>query len=216
MEQQFSPMIIFQESLGSSHTSITSLILSAPLCRTSHYLHGISRKVILLSQNCGRTCREGRRVVALNGTGVSYWTQSPESSSPLFFFFGHWVLTLLTSVRCRGRGAGRAWCWSGMQLLIVVASLGEHRRRCVSFSSCSTHTQKLWHTHLAAPQCVRSSQSRGQTCVPGTGRQILMHCTTREVHSSALLLAPKVLLWSTQCELGSQSFLCFSGHKQTK
>ena len=138
MEQQFSPMIIFQESLGSSHTSITSLILSAPLCRTSHYLHGISRKVILLSQNCGRTCREGRRVVALNGTGVSYWTQSPESSSPLFF----WSLGTDTFNFCEVQGQG------GREGLVLIWYAASH---CGGFSwgaqTKVRELQQLQHTH---------------------------------------------------------------------
>ena len=35
---------------------------------------------------------------------------------------------------------------------------------------------------LVAPQHVEASQTRDQTHVPCTGRQILIHWTTREVH----------------------------------
>ena len=41
--------------------------------------------------------------------------------------------------------------------------------------------QKLLSIGLAAPQHVESFWTRDQTCVPCTGRLILIHCTTREV-----------------------------------
>ena len=34
---------------------------------------------------------------------------------------------------------------------------------------------------LDAPRYVESSRTKDRTCVPCTGRQILIHCTTREV-----------------------------------
>ena len=37
------------------------------------------------------------------------------------------------------------------------------------------------HTGLVALRHVDSSQTRDQTSIPHTGRQILIHCTTREV-----------------------------------
>ena len=40
--------------------------------------------------------------------------------------------------------------------------------------------QSLWHTGLAAPQDVGSSQSKDQTDVPWTTAQVLNHRTTRE------------------------------------
>ena len=146
MEQQFSPMIIFQESLGRAHTSITSLILLAPLCRTSHYLHVLSRERWFCSaKTVEEFAREGRRVVAINGVGVSYWTQSPESSSPFFFFFFFWSLGTDTISNCfedRGVGGwGGPTRWSGMQLLIVVASLvGEQRLEGARASVVAAHT----------------------------------------------------------------------------
>ena len=39
---------------------------------------------------------------------------------------------------------------------------------------------QLWHTGLAAPKHVGSSQTRDQTCVPCVGRGILSHWTTKE------------------------------------
>lgn len=47
--QQASPTIRFQGSLGRAHTSITSLILTAPLCGTSHYPHVTSRERLFCS-----------------------------------------------------------------------------------------------------------------------------------------------------------------------
>ena len=42
--------------------------------------------------------------------------------------------------------------------------------------------QQLQRTGLVAPRRVASSQTRGHTCVPCTGRQIFICCVTREVH----------------------------------
>ena len=39
----------------------------------------------------------------------------------------------------------------------------------------------MWHKGFAAPQHVESFQIKDQTCVPCIGRQILIHCTPREV-----------------------------------
>ena len=41
--------------------------------------------------------------------------------------------------------------------------------------------RELWFTGLAAPQLMKSSRTRDQTCVPCIGKQILSHCSTREV-----------------------------------
>ena len=40
----------------------------------------------------------------------------------------------------------------------------------------------MWHTGLGSPWHVRSSQTRDQTRVPCIGRQLLNHCTAKEVH----------------------------------
>ena len=56
-------------------------------------------------------------------------------------------------------------------LLIVVTSLvAEHRQ-----------VQQLWHPGSVALEHVGSSQTKDPTCMPCIGRQILLHCTTREV-----------------------------------
>ena len=56
----------------------------------------------------------------------------------------------------------------------------------LGFSSCDTQTPQLQFADLVAPQHVKSSHSwiRDQTHVPCIGRQILIHCTTREVPKS--------------------------------
>ena len=62
-------------------------------------------------------------------------------------------------------------------LLVAVACLVvEHRPE-------EHRLQELWHMGLVALQRVGSSQTRDRTCVPCIGRQILIHCTTREVLS---------------------------------
>ena len=60
-------------------------------------------------------------------------------------------------------------------LLIAVASL------VVEHGGCRVQAQWLWRTGLVAQWHVGSSWTRAQTRVPCTGRQILNHCTTREV-----------------------------------
>ena len=54
------------------------------------------------------------------------------------------------------------------------------------FSSCSSWAQYLWHTDLVAPLHVESSQKRDRTPVPCIGKQILIHCTTREIPFAGL------------------------------
>ena len=80
-------------------------------------------------------------------------------------------------------------------LLIAVASLFAEHRLCrySGFRSCSTwarelqlpgsgaQAQWLWCTGLVAPQRLGSSQISDRTHVPCISKQILTHCTTREV-----------------------------------
>ena len=60
-----------------------------------------------------------------------------------------------------------------------------HRPLTVAASHCraqapDAQARQLWHTGLAAPRHVGSSQTRARTRVPCTGRQTLNHCATRE------------------------------------
>ena len=67
-------------------------------------------------------------------------------------------------------------------LLIAVTSLvAEHRLQQLWLMGSRAQAQQLWLTGLVAPRHVGSSRTRARTCVPCTGRQILNHCTTREV-----------------------------------
>ena len=64
------------------------------------------------------------------------------------------------------------------RLLLVVASPES------STTGAQAHNllaQYLWHTGLVALWHVELSQTRDQTHVPCIGRQILIHCITREV-----------------------------------
>ena len=65
-----------------------------------------------------------------------------------------------------------------MWWLLLLWSTGS---RHVGFSSCGMQAQQLWHTGLVTPRHVGSSQTTGRTPIPCIGRQILNHCTTREV-----------------------------------
>ena len=57
-----------------------------------------------------------------------------------------------------------------------------HRRglSCRGSQAPDAQAQQLWHTGLAAPRHVGSSQTRARTRVPCIGRQTLNHCATRE------------------------------------
>ena len=68
-----------------------------------------------------------------------------------------------------------------LQWLLLLWSMGSRR---AGFSSCGMQAQQLWRTGLVAPRHVGSSRARDQTHVPCIGRQILNHCTTREVPSN--------------------------------
>ena len=98
----------------------------------------------------------------------------------MFCFVFYLFLTLLT-LHC----STQAFSTCGEQggLLSTCSAQPSH---CDGFSCCAAQAlghrlQQLWHTGLVAPQHVGSSQTRDQTCVPCTGRQILNHWTTREV-----------------------------------
>ena len=57
------------------------------------------------------------------------------------------------------------------------------------FSSCSSQAPGLGLSNCgsAAPRRVESSRTRNGTCVPCNGRQMLIHCSTREVLCPTLL-----------------------------
>ena len=64
-------------------------------------------------------------------------------------------------------------------LTIVASLVVEHRPQTRRLSSCGSRAQLLrgmWDL----------SQTRARTCVPGTGRQILNHCATREALNHSL------------------------------
>jgi len=72
----------------------------------------------------------------------------------------------------------------------LFSSCGVWPPHCGGFSPCRAQApehglQWLWLSGLVALWHVGSSQTRDQTCVPCTGRQILNHWTTREVLSCA-------------------------------
>ena len=54
--------------------------------------------------------------------------------------------------------------------------------------SCDLRAQYSWCVGLVALWHMESSQTRGQTCVPCIGRQILIHCTTRDVQMNIFYL----------------------------
>ena len=76
-------------------------------------------------------------------------------------------------------GYSSLWCMGfSLWWLLLLRSIGS---RCVGFSSCGIRALLLWCTGLAAPRHVGSSWTGVWTYVPCIGRQLLNHCTTREV-----------------------------------
>ena len=68
-----------------------------------------------------------------------------------------------------------------------AAPVAEPRLRVCGF-------QQLQLAGLVAPWHVGFSRTRNQTCVPCNGRQILIHCTTREVHLETTL-EKRIIPW---------------------
>ena len=101
-------------------------------------------------------------------------------------------------------------------ILTAVASLvsissREHRLKACGLTylqllGSRAQAQELWCANLDASSRVGSSQTRDQTHVPCTGRQILNHWTTREVPVSLfcwrLLFICDVGLWCLRGEKG--------------
>ena len=115
----------------------------------------------------------------------------------LIIFLNKFIYFFIFIFGCIGSALLRA---GFLQLRREVATLrcGASASHCGGFSCCGAglqacglqqvwltgsraQAQQLWHTGLAAPRHVGSSRTRDRTCVPCIGRQILNHCTTREV-----------------------------------
>ena len=109
------------------------------------------------------------------------------------FFFGCVGSSLLQAGFLQLWRAGATLCCSMRASYCGGFSLQSTDSRHTGFSSCGSwaqqlwltgsraQAQQLWHTGLVAPQHVGSSRTRARTHVPCIGRQILNHCTTREV-----------------------------------
>ena len=109
------------------------------------------------------------------------------------YFWLHWVFIAargLSLVVVSGGLLFDAVRSFSLRWLLLLQSTGS---RCTAFSSCGTRAQQLWlagyraqaqqlwHVGLVALRHVGSSRTRAQTRVPCIGRQILIHCATREV-----------------------------------
>ena len=75
--------------------------------------------------------------------------------------------------------------WQAGAILHRSARASHYRGlSCCGAQAPDAQAQQLWLTGLVAPRHVGSSQTRGRTRVPCTGRQILNHCATREAQAS--------------------------------
>ena len=99
-----------------------------------------------------------------------------------------WLPRVSAAVRafssCSGRAAVLAACGP------LAAERGSGARRPQQWPCPGS---VLWCTGLVALQHVESSQTRDRTRVPCIGRQILIHCTMKEV----LLFKVRSLIWLT-------------------
>ena len=139
----------------------------------------------------------------------------------LINFWLHWVFVAahgLSLVAASGVYSS-LWC-AGFSLrwLLLLRSMGSRR---AGFSSCGMWAQYLWCTGLVTPRHVgssgtRRSWTRDQTRVSCIGRQILHHCTTREVLENLLkmeesMAAVRTLLAALQVHgLTEESSSCWA------
>ena len=118
----------------------------------------------------------------------------------LFLFIYFWLCWVIVAARAlslavTSRGYSLLRCaGSSLSWLLLWQSTGS---RHTGFSSCGkraqqlwfagsrVQAQQLWRTGLVALWHVGSSWTRAQTCVPCIGRQILIHCATREALDSS-------------------------------
>ena len=107
-------------------------------------------------------CRAFFLFLAVLGLRCCTWAFSSCSEQGLFFIV---VCGLLSTVT----------------FLVAQHGLQAHGLQQLWLAGARAQAQQLWRTGLVALQLVGSSQTRNRTHVPCIGRQILKHCTTREV-----------------------------------
>ena len=81
-----------------------------------------------------------------------------------------------SSLRCLGFS-----CCGAQVLGVLALVIAAHRLSSCGSWALEPWIQKLWCTSLFAPWHMESSQTRDRTHIPCIGRQILIHCATREV-----------------------------------
>ena len=110
-----------------------------------------------------------------------------------YFFWLRWVFVAARGLSLVAASGGNSLLRCGgfsLRWLLLLRSMGS---RHVAFSSCGSQAQQLWlagsraqaqqlwRTGLVTPWHVGSSRTRARTRVSCTDRQILNHCTIREV-----------------------------------
>ena len=124
-----------------------------------------------------------------------------------------WLTDCLVARGCTGAlplcagfssGGERGLFWVAVHRLpaVVAPLVAEHRLRAKASvgaaqapSSCGSRAQHSWSRGSVALRRVESPHTRDRTCVPCTGRPILIQCTAREV-----MLIPSCFLRS-QCKV---------------
>ena len=96
------------------------------------------------------------------------------------FIFGYSGSSLLHSDFLQLHGA--------VASLVAGHRLQVHRLQQLWLVGFRAWAQQSWLMSLVAPRYVEYSQTRDQTCVSWFGRQILIHCSTREVQKVSNIL----------------------------
>ena len=113
-----------------------------------------------------------------------------------FFFFLKFIYFILFIYLFFNGCVGSSFLCEGfLQLRQAEATLHRSARAshyrglsCCGAQAPDAQAQQLWHTGLAAPRHVGSSQTRARTHVPRISRRTPDHCATREAPTSEFVM----------------------------
>ena len=124
-------------------------------------------------------------------------------------------------LQSRQVGPALQLCCAGfaLQWLLLLQSMGSGcvGFRKLQFMDSRAWAEQLWCTSLVAPWHVGSSWTKGQICVPCTGRQILTTWTTSRVPTTAIFQVKQqlFLIESLPCDRSvPEVFILYQSHSQ--
>ena len=110
------------------------------------------------------------------------------------FIFGY-AGSVLLSMQAFSSCSERGLLLVGVCRLFIAVTFLVAGRQWLQLPGSGVWLMCLWHMGLVAPRHVGSSWIRDRTCVSYIGRQILIHCTTKEV-PTIIFLIPRNLFSS--------------------